>query len=1051
MGVVMGSKIYPLVSVIVRTKDRPHLLSEALKSVKSQTYANMEIVVVNDGGEDVNDLAKSIAGDVPLTYVCHETNRGRAVAANSGLVAARGLYLNFLDDDDIFYPDHIETLVAFLEDSKGTVAYCGVLNVFYEGSLRAPGGRIREEIIFNHKFDPDKMLFENYIPLMSVMFSRRALEKVAGFDEDLDVFEDWDFWMRLSRFFVFLHLDKITAEYRFYGNHDVEISHRQKYKYDQALGVMFEKAIPYLSGRAWLHFLDEGLVGWLKLNQKQTLLELHQLQEQYTELHDDHDKCSASAYDIQSKLDALQKDYNALAGEIEALHHSMSWRITAPLRWTKKVAVTGVFLLNQFCLGGLRWLFQRLPLTEAASYGIQSFFYQRVGFLFQKTISYQVWQNARADVCQPSSFMNLSVDILSLDPDEVIYFPQNQHPDVSVVVTLFHRADVLLQCLKSLCHTCTGYTYEVLLVDSLQELESRMLLARIKGVRMVPAGQGKSMSEMWNLGADMAIGKYIAFLAGGLLPLPGWLDEMVRTFRDQSEVGLVGSQIILPEGIIWEGGGMMVEAGALCRLGCGANPFQPEFSYLREVDFCSAISFMVPRDLFMQAGRIADSVCDDLVQAGARLSVALRLTGRKVFNNPLSKAVILSRPEENAWMYLKGEKAVRENFDRKSTRSGDSGDKIFDPAGKILVIDIRTPTPDQDSGSQDIVSYFNIFRSLGFEITFIPETDLQFVEKYTPDLQRMGVQCLYAPFVRGINGYLKSHGQEYDLVVLYKVHCAAYRIDTVRRYCPKAKIIFDTVDLHFVRAQRQALIEASQELLKNANKTKIQELSVIRKADCTIVLSTKERDLLLKEPNVIGEKIAVIPLIREIPGRGNSFSARKDILFVGGFEHRPNVDAMLSFVCDIWPLVKKYLPELVFYIVGSKPPEEILDLAGDDVIVTGYVSDISPYFNGCRLSVAPLRYGAGLKGKVATSLSYGLPCVASSVAVEGSGLKPGEDILVADKPEAFAMAVERLYRNEILWNTLSDRGLDFMKQHFSFDAGRQKLESLLRNLGVLRR
>ena len=121
------------------------------------------------------------------------------------------------------------------------------------------------------------------------------------------------------------------------------------------------------------------------------------------------------------------------------------------------------------------------------------------------------------------------------------------------------------------------------------------------------------------------------------------------------------------------------------------------------------------------------------------------------------------------------------------------------------------------------------------------------------------------------------------------------------------------------------------------------------------------------------------------------------------------------------------------------------------MIVTGYVSDISPYFNGCRLSVAPLRYGAGLKGKVATSLSYGLPCVASSVAVEGSGLKPGEDILVADKPEAFAMAVERLYRNEILWNTLSDRGLDFMKQHFSFDAGRQKLESLLRNLGVLRR
>lgn len=751
----------------------------------------------------------------------------------------------------------------------------------------------------------------------------------------------------------------------------------------------------------------------------------------------------------RTKLDALQKDNNALAGEIRTLHQPKSWRITAPLRWTKKVAASGVFLLIQYCYRALRWLFRRLPLTEAASYEMKSFFYQQAGFLFQKTISYQVWQNARADVLQPSSFKSFSIDIPLLDPDEVIYFPQNQHPDVSVVVPLNHRSGVLLQCLKSLCNTCTRYTYEVLLVDSLPELESRVLLARIKGARVVTA-QGESMADIWNTGADMAIGKYIAFFAGGILPLPGCLDEMVRTFRDQPEAGLVGSQINLPEGIIWEVGGAVSEAGAFHRLGCGANPFQPEFSYLREVDFCSAVSLMVPRELFMQVGRLADSGCGDLVQVGARLSAALRLTGRKVFNNPLSKAVILSGHKENAWIYFRGERTVRGNVDPKSTLPGGSYDNIFDTAGKILVIDSRTPTPDQDSGSQDILSYFNNFRSLCFEITFIPAAGLQFVKKYTPDLQRMGVRCLYTPFVRGINGYLKSQGQEYDLVVLFKVHCAVPYIDMVRRCCPKAKIIFVAVDLHFVREQRQALIEASHELLKNANKTKIQELSVIRKADCTIVLSTEERELLLKEPNVIGEKIAVMPLIREIPGRGNPFSARKNILFVGGFEHRPNVDAMLSFVRDVWPLVKKYLPELVLYIVGSKPPVEILNLAGDDVIVTGYVPDISPYFHGCRLSVAPLRYGAGLKGKVATSLSYGLPCVASSLAVEGSGLKPGEDILVADKPEAFAMAVERLYRNEVLWNMLSDRGIDFMKQYFSFDAGRQNLESLLRNLGVLR-
>jgi glycosyltransferase involved in cell wall biosynthesis len=159
------------------------------------------------------------------------------------------------------------------------------------------------------------------------------------------------------------------------------------------------------------------------------------------------------------------------------------------------------------------------------------------------------------------------------------------------------------------------------------------------------------------------------------------------------------------------------------------------------------------------------------------------------------------------------------------------------------------------------------------------------------------------------------------------------------------------------------------------------------------------------------------------------------------------VDAMMFFIRDIWPLVKKYLPELIFNIIGSQPPEEIQALAADDVIVTGYLTDISPYFNGCRLSVAPLRYGAGVKGKVATSLSYGLPCVASSLAIEGSGLNPEEHVLCADSPDAFAESVNRLYRDERLWNSLSDRGINFMRQHYSFDAGRQNLVNLLRNLG----
>lgn len=710
------------------------------------------------------------------------------------------------------------------------------------------------------------------------------------------------------------------------------------------------------------------------------------------------------------------------------------------------------FFLDKGVVAVGRWLYHRLPLTEAAGYGLKSFLYQRFDFLFKNTVSYRIWRNARDDVRQLSSLVTrLSEYTHAIDPDEIILFSQNPVPLISIIVPLFHRPEILLPCLKSLSRACVGHPSEVLVLNPLPEVESQALLSRIDGVRVVSVGAGKSMAAMWNMGAGVARGRYVAFLAAGLMPLPDWLDEQVQIFREHPDAGLVGSQISMPDGKIWESGGYFDEGGAFRRLGEGANSFHPEFSFLREVDFCSASACMVPLNLFEQIGGFAGKTGDDSVQAGADISAAIRSAGRKVFTHPLSKVVILSKSDENPWMSIdSGRRAVPQSFDHNRDRQAHFRINNVVPTGNILFIDVRTPTPDQDSGSQDIVSYFNIFLSMGFESTFIPGADLQFMEKYTPDLQRMGVRCLYTPFVPGIAGYLESHGPEYDVVLLYKVHCAAFCIDMVHRFCPRARIVFNTVDLHFVREQRQAAIEGSDGLLKTAENTRLLELSIIQKADCTIVLSTEEREILLKEFPVSDKKIAVIPLIRDIPGRSRPFFARKNMLFVGGFEHRPNVDAMIYFVRTVWPLIRKDIPGAVFYIVGSKPPQEILDMASADVIVTGYLPDISPYFHECRLSVAPIRYGAGLKGKIATSLGYGLPCVASSIAVEGTGLEPEKDILVADTPEAFAAAVLRLYQDETIWNTLSDSGIDFIDRHFSFAAGRQRIESLLRELAVWR-
>jgi len=249
----------PLVSVIVRTKDRPAFLANTLRSIAQQTYANLEAVVVNDGGQDVEDVVTALAGDIPVTYMVHNESQGRSGAANSGLKSARGVYLNFLDDDDVFYPDHIETLVKAILSRDEKIVYSSVLSAYFNGPPENPQNCLKKVVNHNIDFDPDRILFQNYIPIMSVLFDREVLSKVEGFSQDLTLFEDWDFWIRASRHFRFHHVDRITAEYRFYGAETTEESHQQKYQYSRAQAEIFDRISPFLKGEIWTKFLDNGL------------------------------------------------------------------------------------------------------------------------------------------------------------------------------------------------------------------------------------------------------------------------------------------------------------------------------------------------------------------------------------------------------------------------------------------------------------------------------------------------------------------------------------------------------------------------------------------------------------------------------------------------------------------------------------------------------------------------------------------------------------------------------------------------------------------------
>jgi glycosyltransferase involved in cell wall biosynthesis len=189
-------------------------------------------------------------------------------------------------------------------------------------------------------------------------------------------------------------------------------------------------------------------------------------------------------------------------------------------------------------------------------------------------------------------------------------------------------------------------------------------------------------------------------------------------------------------------------------------------------------------------------------------------------------------------------------------------------------------------------------------------------------------------------------------------------------------------------------------------------------------------------------RVAVVPNIHAAVASVAPLAGRKDLFFIGGFEHQPNVDAVQWFVSEILPAVRRELPEVAFRVVGSRPTDEVKKLGSPGVQVAGFVADPEPFFARSRVFVSPLRYGAGMKGKIGQAMAFGLPVVTTSVGAEGMRLADGETALVADDPASFAAAVVRLYRDDQLWRRLSENGRSHIERHFSGQAVRGLLAEL---------
>jgi GT2 family glycosyltransferase/2-polyprenyl-3-methyl-5-hydroxy-6-metoxy-1,4-benzoquinol methylase/prefoldin subunit 5 len=633
----------------------------------------------------------------------------------------------------------------------------------------------------------------------------------------------------------------------------------------------------------------------------------------------------------------------------------------------------------------------------------------------------------------------------AFDPIE---FPEHETVCVSIVIPVYNQVHYTYQCLKSLKGS-SSVAFEVIVYDNASVDETVDMLNKISNIKVIKDQENRGFVAACNGGAKCARGEYVLLLNNDTRVSSGWLEALLEPFADPS-VGAVGGKLIYPDGRLQEAGGIIWQDGSGWNYGNGDNPELPQYCYRKEVDYCSAACLVVLKRLWQDIGGF-DKRYEPAYYEDTDLCFSIRKRGYKVVFQPDAHVLHYEGATAGTDVSQGFKRFQQINLDKFREKWGEvlssahfSGPgqlylaRERGPRMRALVVDHYVPTYDKDSGSLRMFRLLKILSDIGYKVCFWPENRVK-SQPYTEKLQQMGVEVLYDD-VKFID-YVKENGAYIDLVLLSRPHIAVQFVDAVKAFT-RAKVIYDTVDLHYLRESRRAGLESDADKRKHieaeASEWKEKELYLSRKADVVLVVSPIEKEILEKEEGLEG-KISVVSNVHWIEGCRNGFNDRSGLMFIGGFVHQPNEDGIVWFVKSIFPKVLQELPEIHLTIVGSHPTPQVKALASKNITVTGYVPDVAPIFEKARVFICPLRYGAGVKGKVGQSLSYGLPVVTTAIGAEGIGLIDEKHALIAHGEDDFAKKTIRVYGEERLWKTLSENGRTLIAREFSPEVIKERL------------
>ena len=630
------------------------------------------------------------------------------------------------------------------------------------------------------------------------------------------------------------------------------------------------------------------------------------------------------------------------------------------------------------------------------------------------------------------------------DQKTTIIFPIYESPVVSIIIPVFNNYEITMACLLSIAVAEDIVPFEVIIGDDNSTDRTLKIEDDVRNLTVIRHSENIGFLNNCNATAKHAKGKFILFLNNDTTVTSGWLDSLVEIVKKSSKVGIVGSKLLFPDGKLQEAGGIIWNDGSGWNYGRGDDPTKSEYNYLKEVDYLSGACFLTPKKLWEKL-RGFDTQYSPAYYEDTDYSFTVRKHGYKVLYQPLSQVVhhegmscgtdlnkgIKKYQQTNKEKFLLKWRSILEN------EHSANGLDVFTARDRsqrkktILVIDHYVPQFDRDAGSRSTYQYLQWFVESGFNVKFMGDNFHQ-DEPYTTALQQIGVEVLFGSwYATNWKKWIKENKNHLDYIYLHRPHIAPHYLDYIKNET-QAKIIYFGHDLHYLRLLRQYEVEKDESLKKAAEEWKKKEFDIFKKVDVIYYPSEIETNEISK---VFPEKtIRPIPLyiFDKIDLLPSTFEDRTNILFVGGFRHQPNVDAIEWFVNNIFHGIQAKIPNITLFIAGSNMPADIKKLESGQIKILGEISDkkLESLYHTTKISIVPLRYGAGVKGKILEALHFQIPVVTTDIGAEGFP-EAQKYLRISNEPSKFAQHVCEVYSNESLWVTQVKNGVTALNTYFS--------------------